>query len=368
LDASVITPAVWQDFLAVMESLKDIGFTHNGVAVYSIQAVFDNPTKKALIQQRISEIRAIGLPLAIRISSGHLILDHPLNLDGTNHASNGQDLKYYDSPGFDPLLNAYCPTGGPATSCPGPLQPYFAIDPAYDGKIWQDELALLNTLLDITSLQNNDIVLFDNEVWTYPEVGVDWEHKGTIGSSAGRYTGTLAERYAQYDQFWLARGHDLRDTVKTRNPNARVYFYNENLNLEPNLWSYMLEGSGDAVSPSWESFPVLSKFETNLAKGDYSGSYPWLDFVDAYGAGRGVEKWDPKITQKVGYMLKQEGVSGMFEYPGPFGRENYPTTDYLEQAEAFIKGFVVGIDPGLLVEICGDSMDNDGDGLIDENC
>jgi uncharacterized repeat protein (TIGR02543 family) len=64
--------------------------------------------------------------------------------------------------------------------------------------------------------------------------------------------------------------------------------------------------------------------------------------------------------------MRQEGISGMFEYPGPFGRNNYSQSDYLAQAEAFVKGFVNGEDSGTLTEICGDNMDNNGNGQIDE--
>ncbi|MDD5147911.1 MAG: hypothetical protein PHH08_00430 [Candidatus ainarchaeum sp.] len=74
-------------------------------------------------------------------------------------------------------------------------------------------------------------------------------------------------------------------------------------------------------------------------------------------------------------MLRQEGVAGIIEFPGPqeiFSKEGiangYTKEVYLAHAKALMDGFEKGINPGHLTEICGDSMDNDGDMQIDEGC
>jgi len=64
----------------------------------------------------------------------------------------------------------------------------------------------------------------------------------------------------------------------------------------------------------------------------------------------------------MGYLLKQEGV---IVYPRP-DQHVVPVDYYMRHAQALVDGFVKGIDHGKLVEIPGDGMDNDGDGLVDE--
>lgn len=85
-------------------------------------------------------------------------------------------------------------------------------------------------------------------------------------------------------------------------------------------------------------------------------------------AGRGwyTTQWDPRITQKAGFMLRQKEVYGLLDWPGP--KKFDGTYDYyLSQVESFMRGFN-GNDPGELLEVCNDGWDNNGDGLWNEGC
>ena len=68
-----------------------------------------------------------------------------------------------------------------------------------------------------------------------------------------------------------------------------------------------------------------------------------------------------------GFLLREEGAAGVFIYPGP-GSHGIPFDYYLAHAQALVAGFVNGVDPGTLTEICDDGWDNDGDGYTDEGC
>ena len=64
--------------------------------------------------------------------------------------------------------------------------------------------------------------------------------------------------------------------------------------------------------------------------------------------------------------MHQEGAAGAIVYPGPY-EHDVPIDYYLAHADAFSKGFLNGLNPGELTEICNDGLDNDGDGYWDED-
>jgi len=358
----VLDEASWNQYLIVLEELRNIGFTHAGIRMWNSQSD---------ISSKINELRSLNFKLGLQSSSGHIILTS--NLDPDSHASNGQNIKYFDSLGFDPYN---CAAGCGSINNPNCTNdPHrTAHDPAYDGLLWQQELSIVENIINKANLLNGDLMLFDTEVWGESSTVAESCYPGALNNSVLRYSGNLDERYQQYYNYWKARGLDLRNKVKIKDQGIFVLFFNENM---PGKRGWMPYGVGDARSPRFYFAPNLTKFQISLNEDDFSNTYPWISFSttnyawtnppgDPGGSGSVSSlKWDPKITQKIGYMLRSEGVAGIIIYPGP-GDHGLSTEYYSAHAHALVNGLVKGIDPGTLSEVCSDGMDNDGDGEWDE--
>lgn len=361
----LLNPQEWQTYVNTMLQLRDIGFTHAGIRIWSAN------TDPALINERVNELRNHGLKLAINHGPGsrYLTETNSQGMDPDSHPSSGQNLKYFDAPGFDPYYcdrtfkYGWCERHNNGPHCQNKPD-WTANDPAYDGLIWQKELDVTRGIVEIIHPTTEDLVLFDLEVWGTNESYFEGCYPGAVQNSVGRYSGTLQERYAQYWNYWRQRGHDLKQIVKNNN-NSLALFYNENIPSLINNYTSMPDGSGDAPSPHLYSLPFLNILQQKLAGGNFTGSYVWINLLARSGTWTD-ENWDPRITQKAGYLLREEGVAGVIVYPSPMHRGG-PSV-FLPHAQALVNGFVHGIDPGVLTEACGDNRDNDGDGEIDENC
>lgn len=358
----------WQEYLETLQTLREIGFTHAGIAM---------GYNGIDLSARVRELREGGFKLALHNSAGHIVLNNPAKLDPDNHASNGQNLKYFDTPGFNPFACvSACGSAGSGANCS--LKPNrVAHDPGYSGAIWQEELTILQSKLDKSELAPGDVMLFDTELWGGSPDVVDYCYPQTLEQSVGRYSGTLAERHAQYYRNWRERAGDLVARVKSRSKDIFTLFYNENI-PEYSGQTWIPAGSGDAHSPRFYFAPNLTLAAQSLAGGDHTGVYLWISFsttsstwANPPGSENSVgwitTAWDPKITQKLGLMLKQAGVAGVIIYPGP-GHHGLTKEYFFQHARALLLGFSGGIDPGALSEICQDGWDNDGDGEFDEDC
>ncbi|MEM4259075.1 MAG: PKD domain-containing protein [Candidatus Thermoplasmatota archaeon] len=363
IDAADMNTTNWNRFLQTASDLGAIGFTHIGFHIWT-----QNPSDFQLttLLNRIHDMRNLGYPLAFHLSSSHLILNN--QLDPETHESNGQSIKFFDAPGFvvpDPSNSCY----------------RHAHDPAYNGTLWQAELQLLDNYTSWIDIQNNDSVLFDTELWgKHPS----WFNKDTgcfphiLEQSNKRYAShSTDDCYNEYIAYWRDRGLDLRSSVKNKNPETQVVFYGENIPpLRNSTW--MPVGTGDISSPSWYFAPHLTTIQSYLDTYDFSNSYIWLSFSivqsnlvynppgQNYGSYTSTS-WDPKISQRIGYLLNLEGVKGIIIYPGPTS-SSYTTDYFMQHATALAQGFIHGIDVDALSEICGDGWDNDGDGYWDESC
>lgn len=358
----------WQSYLEAVTTLNQIGFTHAGVTL---------GYNGIDISARVKQLRDRGFKLALRNSSGHIVLNNPVMLDSQNHEQNRQNLKYFNAPNFDPnLCSDECGFGEYGPNCT--LKPHrLAHDPAYSGEIWQQELRIVENKLAKTDLGAGDVFLFDTEIWGYTPQQVEFCYPGVLQSSVGRYSGTLSERYSQYYNHWSQRAIDLLNKVKAKSSDIFTLFYNENIPQNINQ-TWIPPGIGDAPSPRFYFAPNLPLAASSLAAGNFSGTYVWISFSttsSTWAKAPGSEnsngwilaQWDPVITQKMGLMLKQANVAGIVVYPGP-GYPGIPVEYFFRHARALVKGFINGEDPGALLEVCGDQWDNDGDGEFNEGC
>ncbi len=398
------------DYLPAFRDLNSYGFTQVGIHTpYQTLNPIITSTNEVYWNQyttRVTDLRTHGFDLALHFSPGRILMD-PNELDGSIQ-SNGQDAKYYDSTGFSA---SEC--NGFATPCETSGLPY---DPAYSGVVWQKELNLLRAGVQRASVGANDLVLFDQEIWGgnlgWCEWGILWQNANNpitsgfilngsyphlLENSTGRYIGPAGQpAYVQEKQFinyWKARSIDLTNVVKDEAPNTKVLFYGENPPYNPTIpqacsryplcpdgtldqnecpvdeATYAPIGSGDAASPIFYLLPDISVIQTQLGKGNYAGSFVWVNFYQpVYGqTGPWNLNWDPKVTQKIGKLLRDQGVAGVIIYTAPFAL-GIPIGDYKAHAKALADGFLRNQDPGELVEICGDGWDNDGDGEFDEGC
>jgi len=320
-------PAVgWPEYLKVVRQMKADGFTHIGVRVWNPQTD---------VASQLADLRAIDLPLAFISSPGHRFLANPAELDPANHVSNNQNLKYFDTPGFDPYqcrVPTDCPTGPHVT----------AHDPAYAGVVWQKELDLVSASLDRVGLRSGDVAIFDTEIWAEPETAVEWYYPRVILDSPGRYQGAPAERYAAYRSNWLARARDLVAIVRRQAAAAPVLFYAENQSTFP-TFGWMPAGSGDAPAPEFYWLPDLGLVDSKLVAASWSATYPWVSFSFSAATWK-TEVWDPTKTQKLGWLLRTAGAGGAIVYPGPFDH-NVPINAFLAHAKALTDGFLRGFDP-----------------------
>ncbi len=333
----------WPYTLSIYKNLSQIGYTHAGIRIWSNQSD---------VSSRIADLRNKGLKFAfingIDSNSGSRdILVNKEVLDPQNHSSNGQNLKYFDTPGFNPYIcaNQNC-SAKPRNS---------AHDPTYAGVVWQSELSFLNNLLDKSTITSGDVALFDIEIWESPNDpwGLNYNYPNVLRNSAGIYNGTDSEKNAQYETNWKARDTDMLNLVKNKNYNILTLFYGENpaeiSGNGPPMWT--LSGTGDSSSPEFYIISNTTKLKEFLNNGNYSNSYPWISFSFDSVAWQ-TKQWDPKITQKAGFLFKQEGVKGLIVYPGPGDHNdslgltkeeaiNY----YYNHSKALMLGFVRGIDP-----------------------
>jgi hypothetical protein len=371
-DSGVLTDQQWTEYVEFNKELRDLGFTHAGFHIYRTSP---DQIQIQQTQQRISQLKE-ELNVSLHISSGHIFLEEADQNDPENHSQPpfNPNLKY-----FNASFNPYgCISSECNASANPPIASRRAIDPAYDGIIWQKELNVVVNYTNWSNITENDIVLFDTEVWgKHPSwVEAGGYYPGIIQNSQGRYSGTQEERYTQYIEYWRQRGNDLQSKVHEFSPNTPVLFYGEQIARLPQS-TWMPVGTGFAPSPSMYYAPNLSYLNISLDYYQpYNGSYPWISFSTVQkniisGNLSGATcttsycdvRMDPKVTQKMGYMFRQANVNGLVIYPGP----RHTSYEYFkEQSEALKRGFIDGIDIPNLIEICADGMDNDGDGAFDE--
>lgn len=372
IDATAMTDSVWNNYLSAFRSLKNNGFSHAGVKIWSIDP--DSKTQ-AIISSRIADLRNRGFDLALSQNSGHrLLVDGGADSqsDPGRNPGNGQNLKYFDSGDFDAFqCDSLC---GDCSKTPTRQ----AIDPAYNGVVWQNELNFIGSTMKRAGISSNDLVLFDTEVWGLKPDWAQYCYPQALATVSERYNGaTLNDRFQQYYQYWRERGLDLKNRVKNVNSGIKTIFYGENIDSLYKDGTWMPPRTGDFFAPEFYFAPNLLKVQEQLGKGDFKNAIFWVSFSTTNyawtnpsgghpAAGWFAARWDSKVSQKLGYYLYQEGAAGAIIYPGPY-EHDVPIDYYLAHAEAFSRGFLSGLDPGELTEICNDGLDNDGDGYWDEN-
>jgi hypothetical protein len=277
-----------------------------------------------------------------------------------------------------------CPASEPSGGCLCRNKPHsYAIDPMYSGSVWQLEEEYITNMMNLVNPTSTDVVYMDMETWGDRPTHLYTCYYVNLMNSTGRYTGaTDTERKQQNFNARRDRAQSLTSRVKQKNPGTKVLFYNENIASESLFENWITGkstavpfGSGDSQSPSFYYAPDVAWVQNKLNASDYSGAYLWISFNCTYAAGLKCPAgifWDPLISQKIGYLLRQENIKGIFVYPGIYGWTSYGVTleYYLAHARAFTNGFLKGIDPGPLVESqaagnCNDGWDNDGDALWD---
>jgi len=390
IDETGMDDTKWQKQVGHMSQLREVGFSYAGIR---IARTSPDSYWRSKTTERINALRADGFNIALYTSAGHYHLavgeadtskKTVLQLDPRTHGSNAQNLKYFDaSEAFDAFI---CSSGcGDCSQVPV----RHAIDPAYTGIIWQKEIEALKSQIDQAAIgaSDNDLVIFDTEVWGIKPGWVTYCYPDAFISGASQfYSGDKAERYQQYLAYWKDRGVDFRNVVKNKNNKVGVIFYGANIapfashsdvsDSWNNFNTWMPYGVSDSPSPEFYFAPNLKKFTEELHKGNFSDTVPWISFsTTGYGwirafdnqpeSGWVTKSWDPKITQKIGYLLYQTKIKGVLVYPGP-GDHGIPFSYYLAHARALVKG-LKGNDV-VLKEICGDDWDNDGDGVWDNEC
>lgn len=380
VDSSIYNnQTLWEEYLEHSQLLIEIGFTHPAYTIYD-----RNITSQEIqtIQSRINDLRQINQNLSIHISSGHIFLEEPDENDPQNHSKPpyNPNLKYFNA-SFNPFSCADCDA-----SANPPIASRRALDPAYKGTIWQKELNAVENYLQVSTTTANDLVIFDTEIWGKNPSWVEnyGYYPNVIQNSEGRYSGTKEERYAQYMIYWQQRGLDLKNKVEENNPNTRTIFYGEDIVSKSQL-TWMPIGTGYASSPSRYVSPNLTHFKIDLDYyAGYNNSYPWISFstvqtdlvsgnlsnINGPTSKSECENycelnWDPRVSQKIGYMLREKNVSGIIIYPG-LNSEDYTYEYFIAHSQALVKGFLDGEDIELQ-EVCADGWDNDGDGDFDES-
>jgi len=382
--------STWQTYKTEIINLSDIGFTHAGITVYYLQTLYgDNWIPLSKVQNRLAELRALGINFCFeRPGDSETYAGHEeirKGLDPQTHASNGLNYKYLDSPGLR--------IDGSCTSQYSPN----VIDPSYKGALWNHTLENLNNISKAVGLTNNDIFYIDLELWNHPEdiengyCYPDWKYAVRNSTRCGdnptpnpNNISTIA--YQNYIYHWKNKGLEMKQAIKDVAPNARVIFHAEYPESKFNLkYGYVPPNTGDLIDPTFYYLPNLTHTSRQINEMNLTGSAATITFSYSYWiqSGKKYESYntfDPVISQKLGYMLREAGVIGIYEWPGPdtytynqlkaLGKFN--TYDeflnyYNKHAQALVKGFRDGIDPGVLTEICSDGMDNDGDAIVDNN-
>ncbi len=394
IDTDEMTPELWSEYTEMSLKLRDLGFTHAGIKLWSGDL---NPE---IASQRISQLRQNNLKIAVNKIVGRETLLSENGTDPQNHSSNNQNLKFFGAYNFNPYV---C---NPGCNCVTTERNFHrtAIDPGYSGTLWQEELASASGVSNLANLQQDDVMIFDTEIQGL-SVGDLLKCYPTALDDGGRYDAfPPEERQARFMLNWRLRAEELYESAKSQSPNALILHYNEIL---PSI--YDLSGTssppgvGDAQDPFMYRLPNLGPFRYDLGDNcnnnfasfncsrvnerDFSNSYVWINFGDAKRAERGGtgqpnvyarEHLDPKLAQKFGYYLFKEQVKGVFFYPQTFTYQGmdgdrefyYIDRPYLRSMKGFMKGFN-GEDPGDIRnsgEICGDDVDNNGDYFCDENC
>jgi cysteine-rich repeat protein len=370
-----ITAENWTEYLSVWSELKNMGFTHAGVA----------PSWNGYQADLIADLRALDLDVIYRYSPNF------------NSILSGSDsgLQFFNAPGFDP---SNCVPG--ICGCTG--TPIFqSLDPAYSGALWQQTMSNLQNSLSLAQTQANDVLAIDAEAWRGAE-SVEFCYSNQLpvtNSIPPRYNGSdIEERKIEYRSHQLNRASDLNTVATQIQPTIKKFYYFENIVGWTDAWddyTYWPAGSGDNPSPTLYYIGALYNCPINcngtritcrtfsnlltdpsFGSNAWAGSYPWISFqysIPHIGSCTPPEdaRWDPRVTQKAGYLMKQANISGAIVYPGPppiacsgcMTRE-----EYLNHSQAFTNGFLLGLDPGQLEEVCGDGLDNNGDAVVDENC
>ncbi len=348
----------WINYKLMAKKLSDRGFTHTGIRVWD-----DN---SAILGSRLSELRSLNLKFALLHDPGQKFLLNSERLDSQVHSSNNQNLKFFGAYNFNP--------NSCSSSCSCSSRPHrTALDPGYSGTIWQNELTLLKNILSHTILNQNDFILLETEIWG-PSVSDTLSCYPESLNDGGRYSGETSNRKAQFYLNWRKRGEELKAEVEKVYPNIPLVFYNDQ---EPKLLksegTSMPQGIGDIHNSPFYHLPLLSTLANELNEADYSNSYAWISITQIKREGKYLrEPLDPKVVQKAGKMLKDEGLKGVILWPGPetlkINNQFFEDSQYISLSEHFANGYIKGIDPGSLAEICGDDIDNDGDFICDENC
>src|SRR3989344_1179249 len=415
IDAGSIQDVWDSKYLPAFRQLQGIGFTHTGIHIWTDVFNLQIPSEQvryARLQEQLQGMRDGGMQIMLNESTGHWFLPPGADKEITDTA------KYFDTPGFDPYTCAAkfnnipdypdvpvsccdgktfvggdgCPASEPKGGCLCRLIPSSrAIDPAYTGTAWQRELTRLDNLMNIAEINATDTVSLDTELWGWKPTLTEDAYLGSLGNNTTHYSGTLPDRFLQFYNFVGERGTDIMGVIKVHNPSTQAFFYNENperiakgirtdqYGNTTQSWyisnSSMPTGTGDAPAPDLYHSTNLQTFQSimNLDQTGFTGTIPWISFSTSTVNWYATQLyWDPKITQKVGFILRERGVKGAFIYPGPWDHE-VPIDYYMLHAQALVDGLVKGIDPelsGPLVESpeagnCSDGWDNDGDGKGD---
>lgn len=242
------------------------------------------------------------------------------SLDGGVHATNGLDLRFYDTPFFE--LNAGAP------GCRNDIKG-FALDPSYSGTIWSDYLDKITVSLNAMGFTDDDFWYNDIEWWAKASAYVGYCGYTTpvpmIGNSircgenpTPNPTHDLLIAYQNYEYHWLQRALDITNTVHAHSPGSRVLHYSETL---PEVYAdysnncYWLPGSGDVAIPTFFLLNDIGLLAGRIAEADdWDGCFVSISFTYSNGSTKIFDSPDNSYT--AGVMLKQAGFIGFYEYPG----------------------------------------------------
>lgn len=344
----------WNQYKTTINELKNMGYTHAGILSEG------DDVGTPLSSGRINELRSLGHRIAFvhRPGASRGINDidtldpaPPITLPDGRVLPNA---KYLDIPNLVP------------STCSDNSH-FKTTDPSYTGPIWQLEKDRLTNYMNSANPQNNDIVYFGMEIWgdrinnSFPTCNVSTQ----LMNSYSRYTApTEEERKHQWFNHWKNRALDLYQIVKNKNSQTMTFFYNEQLENQSSETAWFSKktdgsynnystavplGSGDLRSPSNYRNPAVVYYNEQFQTYNYSGSVLWISFNCSRAPGLNCDQdvfWNPRISQKIGYLGRQEGLKGIMIYPGPYAWASHGVTIeyFMAHAEALADGFVRGID------------------------
>ena len=279
--------------------------------------------------------------------------------DGANHASNGLDLRYFDTTGWK--FNAAAP------GCYNHLRDE-ALDPSYVGTVWTDYVTKQAALLDAFGFANGDFYCNDMEVWNQParwaKTSPSWCGFGSpvamvaksvrCGKSpTSNPTDDETIAFANYNYHWQQRGLDLVDAVKTQAPlsHALLYLEQSQEQFDLNKSAYWPPGTGDFVYPTFYYLDDTDALDALVNDGvsDWTRAMATISFT--YSSG-GWKSFSSDLSYEAGKIFKAAGFIGFYEYPGwceagydqsfgylfPGGYESF-ITHYKAHLAAFLAGF-----------------------------